>query len=96
MYSRSTIEQKLKELKPILEKEYFVQKIGYFGSYAKNSQGEHSDLDILVEFSQPVGWEFFSLEQFLEKHFNIKVDLVTKNALKKRIKDRILNQVIFV
>jgi predicted nucleotidyltransferase len=50
----------------------------------------------LVEFSKPIGWEFFTLESFLEKSFGIPIDLVTPNALKERIKDSILMQVKFV
>lgn len=66
------------------------------GSYADKSQTENSDLDILVEFSKPVGWEFFTLEKFLEDTLGLKIDLVTKNALKAQFKDSILNQVRYV
>ena len=54
-----------------------------------------SDIDILVEFSEPVGWEFIDLKDFLEMILEIKVDLVTKNALKPQIRDRILNEVVY-
>ena len=95
---RATIEmeQRLKKLKPILVNKFNVDRIGYFGSYVDNSQTENSDLDILVEFSKPVGWEFFTLEKFLEDTLGLKIDLVTKNALKEPLKDRILNQVRYV
>jgi predicted nucleotidyltransferase len=73
-----------------------VSKIGYFGSYASGEQTESSDLDLLVEFSQSVGWEFFTLERYLEQTLGLSVDLVTKNALKDRIKDSILNQVQYI
>jgi len=52
-----------------------------------------SDIDIIVELEKPIGWKFFTLEMFLETTFGRKVDLVTKNALREQIKDRILNQV---
>lgn len=96
MYSRVEIERKLKEIKPELEDKYHVSRIGYFGSYADDRQNENSDLDILVEFSEPIGWDFFSLEKFLEKTFGIPIDLVTKNALKERVKGSILNQVNYI
>ncbi|MCH7722279.1 MAG: nucleotidyltransferase domain-containing protein [Bacteroidetes bacterium] len=70
--------------------------MGYFGSFADNEQNEDSDLDILVEFSKPIGWEFFSLEKFLEEALELKVDLVRKNAIKKHLKRKILDQVVFV
>ena len=96
MQNQKTIEQALKELKPVLVNKYYVNKIGYFGSYASQEQTEGSDLDLLLEFSKPVGWEFFSLEKFLEQQLGMKIDLVTRNALKERLKDRILKQVRYV
>jgi predicted nucleotidyltransferase len=51
---------------------------------------------LLVEFSQPVGWGFFTLERFLEQALGLPADLVTHNALKERIKESILNQVIYI
>lgn len=90
------IEKKLKELKPVLTSKFFVKQIGYFGSYADGNENKESDLDLLVEFSRPVGWEFFRLEKFLEDSFGLKVDLITKNALKARLREKILQQVRYV
>ncbi len=90
------IEAKLQELKPILLTKFHVSKIGYFGSFATGGQTDQSDLDLLVEFSQPIGWEFFTLEKFLVQEFGLTIDLVTKDALKERIKRPILNQVKYV
>ena len=96
MLSSVDIESKLKQLKPELINRFHVSDIGYFGSYSKGEQTENSDLDILVEFSQPVGWEFFTLERFLEETLGLKVDLVSSNALKEHIKDSILKQVKYI
>ncbi|MCF1750402.1 nucleotidyltransferase family protein [Mariniradius sediminis] len=90
------IESKLQQLMPLLADRFHVSKIGYFGSYAAGQQTERSDLDLLVEFSQPIGWEFFTLEKFLEKEFGLSIDLVTKEALKERIKRPILDQVKYI
>lgn len=83
-------------MKPILHKDFSVNKIGLFGSYSDNSFTEESDIDILVELEKPIGWKFFSLELYLEQIFNKKIDLVTQNALKEQIKENILEQVNFV
>jgi uncharacterized protein len=96
MNTRSDILAQLKELKPVLEKEYAVSKIGLFGSFADGSQHENSDIDLLVELKKPIGWKFFSLQVFLENVFNRKVDLVTYNALKSQLKQQILSQVQYV
>lgn len=76
--------------------EYCVKEIGLFGSFSDNKQSDDSDIDILVEFYKPIGWKFFSLEKYLEDVFNRKVDLVTKKALKKQLKDKILKQTLFL
>ncbi len=93
MITGNSILFKLKELKPTLRKEYSVSEIGLFGSFSDGTFSEESDIDLLVELERPIGWKFFSLELYLEKVFNRKVDLVTKSALKEPIKDTILNQV---
>jgi len=93
MLTGNDILVKLRELKPILNKEYAVKEIGLFGSFSDNTSSEQSDIDIIVELERPIGWKFFTLEMYLENTFGRKIDLVTKNALKEQIRDRILNQV---
>lgn len=73
-------------------KDFFVKRIGLFGSYSQGNHREDSDIDLLVEFEKPVGWKFFSLEEYLENVFGKKVDLVTEKSLKKQLKTSILNQ----
>lgn len=94
MITKDEILSKLIELKPILYRDYAVKEIGLFGSFSDNSNTENSDIDLLVVFERPIGWKFFTLELYLEKVLGRKIDLVTKNALKVQIKDRILNQYI--
>ncbi len=96
MMNRNDILEKLRELKPFLNKEYSVIEIGLFGSFASNNANEDSDIDLLIELEKPIGWKFFSLEIYLEEIFGRKIDLVTKNALRDRLKDDILNKVSYV
>lgn len=96
MVNQIDIENKLKELKPILYQKYFVEKIGYFGSYSRNEQNKDSDIDILVSFRKPLGWEFFDLQELLEYELKLKVDLVSEKALKEQLRQIILNSVKYV
>lgn len=96
MYDTVDIEKKLKNLKPILHQQYNVERIGYFGSYARDEQKNDSDIDILVSFSKPLGWEFFDLQDFLENELQLKVDLVSEKALKEQLRPKILNSVKYV
>lgn len=58
----------------------------------KNEQSENSDIDILVEFGKPIGWDFFDLQEMLENELKLKVDLVSNKALKEQLKEIILQQ----
>jgi hypothetical protein len=96
MLTKDYILNKLAELKPLLNRDFAVKEIGLFGSFSDGSFTETSDIDILVAFEKPIGWKFFSLEIYLEGIFGRKIDLVTRNALKKQIKGRILKQVNYI
>ena len=61
MKELATIKQIIKELKPELEKKFHVSSIGIFGSVVRNDFSENSDVDIMVDFSQPIGIEFIDL-----------------------------------
>jgi predicted nucleotidyltransferase len=88
---------RIEQLKPLLADRFKVQTIGIFGSYVRGEQKKKSDLDILIEFSEPIGlFKFVELEDFLSQELNLKVDLVMKDALKPRIKDSILKEAIYV
>ena len=80
-----------------LRHRYKVKELGVFGSYAKDEQGTGSDLDILVDFEEPVGFfTFLELEAHLEVLTQLKVDLVTRKALKPHIGAAILKEVVYL
>jgi predicted nucleotidyltransferase len=80
-----------------LAEKYSVKDIGVFGSFARGEQKRGSDVDILVEFEEvPDLFKFIEMERYLEKLLKKKVDLVEKTALKPRLKDVILSEVIYV
>ena len=82
MKTLDEIKSVLAQYKKELADRYKVSQIGIFGSYIRGEQGEKSDLDILVEFREPIGLEFIELAEFLENILGVKVDLVSKGAVK--------------
>lgn len=97
MKSLEEIRMILKKHKSIVEKRFKVKEIGIFGSYIRGEQKDISDIDILVEFYEPIGFfAFLDLEEYLTGLFNSKVDLVSKKALKPRIGKYILQEMISV
>ena len=74
---------------------YGVSAVSLFGSVARGESTEDSDIDLLVEFSRPIGlFHFVELKRILEEAFGRSVDLVTPNALKPQLRDRILKEAI--
>ena len=97
MKSPKKIEEILKEHKKDLAEKYKVKEIGLFGSYVRGEQRKRSDVDILVEFQKvPDLFKFIELEMYLERILKKKVDLVEKNGLRPRLRDIILNEVVYV
>ncbi len=73
-----------------------VASLAVFGSVAREEAGTQSDVDILVEFDQPVGlFEFVRLQQHLEMLLGRRVDLVTPDALRPTMRERILSEAVY-
>jgi uncharacterized protein len=77
--------------------QYHIASLSLFGSVARNEARAGSDVDLLVEFSQPTGlFTFIELQQHLEMLLGCKVDLGTPRSLKPGIKTRVLQEAIRV
>ncbi len=90
----------IKEKYNYLSSEYGVEKVGLFGSIVKDSITEESDIDIIVELRQPIGFRFIELVEYFEKLFGRKVDVITKDGLRniriKKIAEGIRGNIIYV
>ena len=78
------IEAILRKHKEELRERFGVSSIAIFGSYARGEETELSDVDILVEFERPIGWEIVDLRDYLKELLGLPVDLITKNAAMSR------------
>lgn len=97
MKTLEKIKNILAEHQEELKEKYKVKEIGIFGSFVKGKQRKRSDIDILVEFEEPIGlFDFMDLEDYLGKLLEAKVDLVSKRALKPRIGENILKEVVYL
>lgn len=96
MRTLNEIKAVLQDHKEELRLNYKVSRIGVFGSFARGEQNEKSDIDLLVDFYEPVGWEFIDLIEHLESILDMKVDLTTTPALKRQIRDTVLEELVTV
>jgi len=77
---------------------FHVNEIGIFGSYVKGEQKSRSDIDVLVVFEKGHKdfFNYMKLKGHLEELLDKKVDLVIKDAIKERLREKILNEVVYV
>jgi len=86
----------LKTHKKEFQKEYEIEQIGLFGSYARDEAREDSDIDIFVHM-KPDFFKLVGLKQQIEEYFNIKVDVVRlRDKMNMALKRRILKDVMYV
>ena len=93
MTSAAEIRKVLRKCLPEIRDKYGVTSIGIFGSYARGEAVASSDIDIIVEFDRPIGWELVDLADLLESRLHHKVDLVIRRSLHPLIRDTILAEV---
>jgi hypothetical protein len=73
-----------------------VKSPAIFGSVARKEAGPGSDIDLLVEFSRPVGlFDFIGVKEYLENLLGRPVDLVTMDAIRTGMKEKILSEAIY-
>ena len=81
MLTREKVIEILRKELPYFGAEYGVKRIGLFGSYAKGTQAEDSDVDVVVEFERPIGLKFVEFAECLEKLLGRKTDVLTPAGL---------------
>lgn len=96
MISKTEILKKITEHKKSLEDKFGVIEIAIFGSYARESATENSDIDVMVQLREPLGWSFFDLTYYLEDLLGKKVDLLTDEVKTQRFWKYIKNDIIYV
>lgn len=77
--------QLLDSHKQSLTARYPIKSMAIFGSVARGDARPGSDVDIMVEFDQPIGIEFVDLAEELEQMLGMKVDLVSRKAIRPEV-----------
>ena len=96
---KEVIEIPRREL-PYFVSRYGVKRIGLFGSYAKGTQAEDSDVDVVVEFERPIGLKFVEFGDYLERILGKKTDILTPAGIEgiriRRVAEDIRDSVVYV
>lgn len=97
MKTLEELRQILSPQKKILCDTYQISDLRIFGSYARGEQTESSDVDFLVDYeTAPTLINLVELREHLSKLLELKVDVVTKNALKPHIREQILEESTYI
>lgn len=96
MSQLAEIKKVLEQLKPELAQKFHVRTIGLFGSVVRGDFSPASDIDILVDFDQPIGIEFIDLADYMEQRLQKKVDLVSRKGVKEQYFKAIEEDIIYV
>jgi predicted nucleotidyltransferase len=92
-----TIEKSFADHKAELISKFDIESLAIFGSYSRGQENAASDIDILVRYKKTPGlFGFLELKLYLEQILGRPVDLVTEKALKKQLKEKILQEAVRV
>ena len=97
MQTKDGILKILHKLKNDLMERYKVKKLWVFGSFVRQEQSKKSDIDLLVDFAEGASlFDLIGLGLFLEEKLGHKVDVVSKRALRKEIKDSVFKEMVAI
>jgi uncharacterized protein len=89
------IQQILHDQMGELRNRYKVQSLSIFGSYVRNEQTERSDVDLLVEYWEPVSlFDVVDTELYLSDLLGMKVDLILKRSIHSEIREAVLREAV--
>lgn len=95
--NRSEILTRLEASESEIRARFGVERLGLFGSAARDELGAESDVDILVKFAGPARYDnYLGLRAALEQILGRRVDLVTETGLKPRARDSVERDLIRV
>jgi predicted nucleotidyltransferase len=95
---RKELLETLRRLEPELRGRLHVASLELFGSIARDNANERSDVDLLVEFSEPVGLlHLIGTQQFLEDRIGVsRVDLVLRRSVIPELSSEIFRETVDV
>lgn len=81
MKAREEVIESLRRARPQLVREFGIQQLALFGSYARGDQGPESDVDLLVDVDPSIGLRFVDLADRLEAIVGVRVEVVSRRAV---------------
>ncbi len=95
--SRKEIIRYLRKFKEENKNKYHIERLGVFGSIARDEANDNSDIDIVVALTRQDLFEIIGIKQSLEESFKTSVDVVSyREKMNAFLKKRIDKEAIYV
>ena len=95
--NRTEVLDLLRTHKPTLAERFGVTELALFGSYARDTATDASDVDILVRYDGPAtSKSYFGVQFYLEDLLGRRVDLVTHKALRQEFRPYVEREAVNV
>lgn len=95
--NRKEIIEYLKKFKEENKNKYHIERLGVFGSVARDTANDNSDIDIVVVLTKQDLFEIIGIKQGLEEGLNFPVDVVSyREEMNSFLKKRIDKEVVYV
>ncbi|MGA1264795.1 MAG: nucleotidyltransferase family protein [Prochlorothrix sp.] len=90
----TTITTRLQACHHTLQTQYHLRRIALFGSIAQGTQTPNSDIDLVVEFEQPIGLKFVELCEYLETCLETPVDVLTLTGVQQIRQPAVVSEIL--
>lgn len=95
--NRKEIIEYLKKFKEENKNKYHMERLGVFGSVARDTANDNSDIDIVVVLTKQDLFEIIGIKQSLEESLKSPVDIVSyRKKMNSFLKKRIDKEAIYV
>lgn len=95
--NREDLLKLLREHKSTLSRRFGITELALYGSFARDSAADHSDVDILVRFSTPPNWrQYFDAHAYLEETLGLPVDMATHSEIRAEIRPYVEREAVNV
>jgi predicted nucleotidyltransferase len=94
---RDEVVHHLRRFKEMNKDKYQIVRLGLFGSAARDSMTESSDIDVVVELTTPDMFKLIGIKQDLEEQLHCHVDIVRyRDRMNSFLKSRIDQEALYV
>ena len=95
--NRKEVIEYLGKFKEETKNKYHIERLGVFGSVARNAANANSDIDIVVVLKRQDLFEIIGIKQVLEENLNTPVDVVSyREKMNSFLKKRIDKEAVYV